>query len=130
MFSDEKLNFLTDAKGSRSYYSYLLKRVRDKEVDLLIVVEIFLIVFDAPSLNTLFVDKNLRYHGLIQAFSRTNRIFNEVKSFGNIVCFRDLQKATEDALELLVTKIVSMLCLKKVMNSTWKGLRTKFLVIM
>lgn len=118
MFSDEKLNFLTDAKGSRSYYSYLLIRVRDKEVDLIIVVEIFLIVFDAPSLNTLFVDKNLRYHGLIQAFSRTNRIFNEVKSFGNIVCFRDLQKATEDALELLVTKIVSMLCLKKVMNST------------
>ena len=68
-------------------------------MDLLIVVGMFLTGFDAPTLNTLFVDKNLRYHGLIQAFSRTNRILNKVKTFGNIVCFRDLEKATKDAIK-------------------------------
>jgi type I site-specific deoxyribonuclease, hsdR family len=74
--------------------------MRDQQVDLLIVVGMFLTGFDAPRLNTLFVDKNLRYHGLIQAFSRTNRIYDSTKSFGNIVCFRDLEQATIDAITL------------------------------
>lgn len=72
----------------------------NSEVDLIIVVGMFLTGFDAPTLNTLFVDKNLRYHGLIQAFSRTNRIYNATKSFGNIVTFRDLEAATTDAIKL------------------------------
>ena len=93
-----KTNFSTDGKEFQNYYRDLSKRVKSKEVDLLIVVGMFLTGFDAPTMNTLFVDKNLRYHGLIQAFSRTNRIFNEVKPFGNIVCFRDLEKATQEAI--------------------------------
>ena len=94
-----KTNFSTDGKEFQNYYRDLSKRVKSKEVDLLIVVGMFLTGFDAPTMNTLFVDKNLRYHGLIQAFSRTNRIFNEVKPFGNIVCFRDLEKATQEAIK-------------------------------
>jgi len=94
-----KTNFSTDGKGFQNYYKDLSLKVRDREIDLLIVVGMFLTGFDAPTLNTLFVDKNLRYHGLIQAFSRTNRIFNKVKTFGNIVCFRDLEKATKDAIK-------------------------------
>ena len=74
--------------------------MKNQEVDLLIVVGMFLTGFDAPTLNTLFVDKNLRYHGLIQAFSRTNRIYDATKSFGNIVTFRDLEQATIDAISL------------------------------
>ncbi|MCI6988812.1 MAG: HsdR family type I site-specific deoxyribonuclease [Campylobacter sp.] len=93
-------NYSIDAKGFGNYYENLSQRVKDKEVDLLIVVGMFLTGFDAPTLNTLFVDKNLRYHGLIQAFSRTNRILNRVKAFGNVVCFRDLQEATKDAIEI------------------------------
>ena len=93
-----KTNFSTDGKEFQNYYRDLSKRVKSKEVDLLIVVGMFLTGFDAPTMNTLFVDKNLRYHGLIQAFSRTNRIFNKVKPFGNIVCFRDLEKATQEAI--------------------------------
>lgn len=92
-------NYSTESGEFQNYYKDLSRRVRDKEVDLLIVVGMFLTGFDAPTLNTLFVDKNLRYHGLIQAFSRTNRILNKVKAFGNIVCFRDLEKATEDAIK-------------------------------
>ena len=94
-----KTNFSTDSNGFQNYYKDLSLRVKDRQVDLLIVVGMFLTGFDAPTLNTLFVDKNLRYHGLIQAFSRTNRILNEVKAFGNIVCFRDLEKATKDAIK-------------------------------
>jgi len=94
-----KLNFSTEGKEFQNYYSDLSNRVKNKEVDLLIVVGMFLTGFDAPTLNTLFVDKNLRYHGLIQAFSRTNRILNKVKTFGNIVCFRNLERATEDAIK-------------------------------
>ncbi len=74
--------------------------MKDREIDLLIVVNMFLTGFDATTLNTLWVDKNLRHHGLIQAFSRTNRILNSVKAFGNIICFRDLKKATDDAIAL------------------------------
>lgn len=92
-------NYSTEAGEFQNYYKDLSRRVKEKEVDLLIVVGMFLTGFDAPTLNTLFVDKNLRYHGLIQAFSRTNRILNKVKAFGNIVCFRDLEKATEDAIK-------------------------------
>lgn len=94
-----KSTFSVEGNEFQNYYSDLSKKVKNKEVDLLIVVGMFLTGFDAPTLNTLFVDKNLRYHGLIQAFSRTNRILNKVKAFGNIVCFRNLEKATEDAIK-------------------------------
>ncbi|WP_069637231.1 type I restriction endonuclease subunit R [Campylobacter pinnipediorum] len=95
-----KTNFSTVGGDFQNYYNDLSQRFKNKEVDLLIVVGMFLTGFDAPTLNTLFVDKNLRYHGLIQAYSRTNRILNKVKTFGNVVCFRDLQKATEDAIKI------------------------------
>ena len=94
-----KTNFSTNGNEFQNYYKDLSLKVKEKEVDILIVVGMFLTGFDAPKLNTLFVDKNLRYHGLIQAFSRTNRILNKVKTFGNIVCFRDLEKATKDAIK-------------------------------
>ncbi len=95
-----KMNYSIDSKGFQDYYRDLAKRVKNKEVDLLIVVGMFLTGFDAPTLNTLFVDKNLRYHGLMQAFSRTNRIYDATKTFGNIVTFRDLEQATIDAITL------------------------------
>ena len=106
-----KMNYGIDSKGFQDYYRDLAKRVKGKDsngnelpkkekVDLLIVVGMFLTGFDAPTLNTLFVDKNLRYHGLIQAFSRTNRIYDATKTFGNIVTFRDLETATIDAITL------------------------------
>src|SRR5690606_26462001 len=88
-------------------------RVKNKEVDLLIVVGMFLTGFDAPTLNTLFVDKNLRYHGLMQAFSRTNRIYNATKTFGNIITFRDLEKATVDAITLFGDKNTKNVVLEK-----------------
>lgn len=97
----------------QNYYRDLSMRVKDREVDLLIVVNMFLTGFDAPTLNTLYVDKNLRYHGLIQAFSRTNRILNSVKQYGNIVCFRDLQKNTEGALALFGNKDAEGIALLK-----------------
>jgi type I restriction enzyme R subunit len=106
-----KSNFSMDSNGFQNYYRDLAKRVKgtddsgkrlpmDEQVDLLIVVGMFLTGFDAPTLNTLFVDKNLRFHGLIQAYSRTNRIFDATKTFGNIVTFRDLEQATIDAITL------------------------------
>lgn len=95
-----KTNFGVESKEFQNYYRDLANRVRRQEIDLLIVVGMFLTGFDAPTLNTLFVDKNLRYHGLIQAFSRTNRIYDSTKTFGNIVTFRDLEKATVDAITL------------------------------
>ena len=93
-------NFGVDSTEFQNYYRDLAKRVKKQQVDLVIVVGMFLTGFDAPTLNTLFVDKNLRYHGLIQAFSRTNRILDATKTFGNIVTFRDLEKATIDAITL------------------------------
>ena len=93
-------NFDTSADKFQNYYKDLSMRVKNREVDLLIVVNMFLTGFDATTLNTLWVDKNLKMHGLIQAYSRTNRILNSVKTYGNIVCFRDLQKATDDAIAL------------------------------
>ena len=95
-----KTNFSVDSKGFQNYYRDLAKQVKAKEIDLLIVVGMFLTGFDAPTLNTLFVDKNLRYHGLMQAYSRTNRIYDATKTFGNIVTFRDLEQATIDAITL------------------------------
>lgn len=95
-----KTNFSVDSKGFQNYYRDLAKRVKSKEVDLLIAVGMFLTGFDAPTLNTLFVDKNLRFHGLIQAYSRTNRIYDATKTFGNIVTFRDLEEATVKAITL------------------------------
>lgn len=95
-----KTNFGVENKSFQNYYRDLAKQVKAKEIDLLIVVGMFLTGFDAPALNTLFVDKNLRYHGLIQAYSRTNRIFDATKTFGNIVTFRDLEQPTIDAIRL------------------------------
>ncbi len=95
-----KTSFSVDSNGFQNYYRDLAKRVKSRDIDLLIVVGMFLTGFDAPTLNTLFVDKNLRYHGLIQAYSRTNRIYDATKTFGNIVTFRDLEKATIDAITL------------------------------
>ena len=90
-------NFDTSNKGFSNYYTNLSDKMKNQEIDLLIVVNMFLTGFDAPTLNTLWVDKNLKYHGLLQAFSRTNRILNNVKTYGNIICFRNLKQATEDA---------------------------------
>lgn len=95
-----KTNYSVESKEFQNYYRDISSRVKNQEVDLLIVVGMFLTGFDAPTLNTLFVDKNLRYHGLIQAYSRTNRIYDSTKTFGNIVTFRDLEKATVDAITL------------------------------
>lgn len=94
-----KTNFGIESKEFQNYYRDLSNRVKNQEVDLLIVVGMFLTGFDAPTLNTLFVDKNLRYHGLIQAFSRTNRIYDSTKRFGNIITFRDLEEATIEAIK-------------------------------
>lgn len=95
-----KTNFSVETKSFQNYYRDLAKQVKAREIDLLIVVGMFLTGFDAPTLNTLFVDKNLRYHGLIQAYSRTNRIFDATKTFGNIITFRDLEQPTIDAIRL------------------------------
>jgi type I restriction enzyme R subunit len=101
MFSQ---NWSTSSDGFEGYYKDLTKRLKDRELDLVIVVNMFLTGFDATTLNTLWVDKNLRQHGLLQAYSRTNRILNSVKTYGNIVCFRDLEKETTDAISLFGNK--------------------------
>ncbi len=94
-------NYTTkDSKSFYNYYNDIAKRVKHKQIDVLLVVNMFLTGFDSKSLNTLYVDKNLKYHGLIQAYSRTNRILNELKSQGNIVCFRNLKEATDEAISL------------------------------
>lgn len=108
-----KTNFGIDGQGFQNYYRDLANRVRSREVDLLIVVGMFLTGFDAPTLNTLFVDKNLRFHGLIQAFSRTNRIYDATKTFGNIVAFRDIEQATIDALTIFGNKNTKNVVLEK-----------------
>lgn len=108
-----KTSFGVDSKEFQNYYRDLAKRVKSQEIDLLIVVGMFLTGFDAPTLNTLFVDKNLRYHGLMQAFSRTNRIYDATKTFGNIVTFRDLEQATIDAITLFGDKNTKNVVLEK-----------------
>lgn len=114
-------NFDTSADKFQNYYKDLSMRVKNREVDLLIVVNMFLTGFDATTLNTLWVDKNLKMHGLIQAFSRTNRILNSVKTFGNIVCFRNLQKATEAAIALFGDKEASGVVLLRSYESYYFG---------
>ena len=114
-------NYSIDSSSFQNYYRDLAQRMRDQQVDLLIVVGMFLTGFDAPRLNTLFVDKNLRYHGLIQAFSRTNRIYDSTKSFGNIVCFRDLEQATIDAITLFGDQHTRGVILEHSYDSYLKG---------
>ncbi|MGL5903827.1 MAG: HsdR family type I site-specific deoxyribonuclease, partial [Cetobacterium sp.] len=116
-----KTNFGIDSKEFQNYYRDLSNRVKNGEIDLLIVVGMFLTGFDAPTLNTLFVDKNLRYHGLIQAFSRTNRIYDSTKTFGNIVTFRDLEQATIDAITLFGDKNTKNVVLEKSYKEYMEG---------
>ncbi len=116
-----KTNFGVDSNGFQNYYRDLAKQVKAKEIDLLIVVGMFLTGFDAPTLNTLFVDKNLRYHGLMQAYSRTNRIFDSTKTFGNIVTFRDLEQATIDAITLFGDKNTKNVVLEKSYKEYMEG---------
>ncbi|MEC8629828.1 MAG: type I restriction endonuclease subunit R [Pseudomonadota bacterium] len=116
-----KTNFGVDSNGFQNYYRDLASRVRSKEIDLLIVVGMFLTGFDAPTLNTLFVDKNLRFHGLMQAFSRTNRIYDATKTFGNIVAFRDLEQATVDAITLFGDKNTKNVVLEKSYDEYMNG---------
>jgi len=116
-----KTNFSVDSNGFQNYYRDLAKQVKAKEIDLLIVVGMFLTGFDAPTLNTLFVDKNLRYHGLMQAYSRTNRIVDATKTFGNIVTFRDLEQATIDAITLFGDKNTKNVVLEKSYKEYMEG---------
>lgn len=116
-----KTNFSVESNGFQNYYRDLAKQVKAKEIDLLIVVGMFLTGFDAPTLNTLFVDKNLRYHGLMQAYSRTNRIFDATKTFGNIVTFRDLEQATIDAITLFGDKNTKNVVLEKSYKEYMEG---------
>ena len=118
-------NYDTSGDKFQNYYKDLSLRMKNKQVDLLIVVNMFLTGFDATTLNTLFVDKNLKQHGLIQAFSRTNRILNSVKAFGNIVCFRDLQQATDDAIALFGDKDASSIVILKDFWSYFNGYDNK-----
>ena len=113
--------FDTSADKFQNYYKDLSQRVKNREVDLLIVVNMFLTGFDATTLNTLWVDKNLKMHGLIQAYSRTNRILNSVKTYGNIVCFRDLQQATDDAIALFGDKDASGIVLLRSFDDYYNG---------
>ena len=114
-------NFDTSSDGFQLYYEDLSKRTKNKEIDILIVVNMFLTGFDATTLNTLWVDKNLRMHGLIQAFSRTNRILNSIKTFGNIICFRDLQNETDEAIALFGNKEAGGIVLLKTYEEYYNG---------
>lgn len=116
-----RTSFGVESKEFQNYYRDLAKRVKSQDIDLVIVVGMFLTGFDAPTLNTLFVDKNLRYHGLMQAFSRTNRIYDATKTFGNIVTFRDLEKPTIDAITLFGDKNTKNVVLEKSYEEYLKG---------
>ncbi|WP_294312653.1 type I restriction endonuclease subunit R [Prevotella sp. F0091] len=116
-----RTSFGVDSKEFQNYYRDLAKRVKNQDIDLVIVVGMFLTGFDAPTLNTLFVDKNFRYHGLMQAFSRTNRIYDATKTFGNIVTFRDLEQATVDAITLFGDKNTKNVVLEKSYEEYLKG---------
>ena len=116
-----KTNFGVDSNGFQNYYRDLAKRVQSQDIDLLIVVGMFLTGFDAPTLNTLFVDKNLRYHGLMQTYSRTNRIYDATKTFGNIVTFRNLEQATIDAITLFGDKNTKNVVLEKSYKEYMEG---------
>ncbi len=114
-------NYDTSSEKFQNYYKDVSLRMKNREIDLLIVVNMFLTGFDATTLNTLWVDKNLKQHGLIQAFSRTNRILNSIKTFGNIVCFRNLQKRTDDAVSLFGDKEAGGICVLKGYNDYYYG---------
>jgi len=116
-----KTNYSVDSKEFQNYYRDLSARVKRQEIDLIIVVGMFLTGFDAPTLSTLFVDKNLRYHGLIQAYSRTNRIYDATKTFGNIVTFRNLEQATVDAITLFGDKNTKNVLLEKSYKEYMEG---------
>lgn len=116
-----KTSYNTSAKEFENYYKDVSQRVKNREIDLLLVVNMFLTGFDATTLNTLWVDKNLKMHGLIQAFSRTNRILNSVKTFGNIVCFRDLEEATNEAIALFGDKDAKSIVLLKSYDDYYYG---------
>ncbi len=116
-------SFSVEGKSFQNYYKDLAKRVKNKEVDLLLVVGMFLTGFDAPTLNTLFVDKNLQYHGLIQGFSRTNRIYDATKSFGNIVTFRDLESKTKAAITLFGKSQTAEVLLERPYNEYMNGFK-------
>ena len=114
-------SFDTSADKFQNYYKDISQRMKNREIDLLIVVNMFLTGFDATTLNTLWVDKNLRMHGLLQAFSRTNRILNSVKTYGNIICFRDLQKETDEAIALFGDKEAGSIVLLKNYDAYYNG---------
>ena len=114
-------NYSTDSDRFQNYYKDVSLRMKNKELDLLIVVNMFLTGFDATTLNTLWVDKNLKMHGLIQAFSRTNRILNSIKTFGNIVCFRSLQRRVDDALSLFGDKNAGGVVLLRTFEDYYHG---------
>lgn len=114
-------SYNTSSDKFQNYYKDISQRVKDREVDILIVVNMFLTGFDATTLNTLWVDKNLRLHGLLQAYSRTNRILNSVKTFGNIICFRNLEKATNEAIALFGDKEASGIVLLKAYSDYYNG---------
>ena len=117
-------NYDTSSERFQNYYKDLSLRMKNRQVDLLIMVNMFLTGFDATTLNTLYVDKNLRQHGLIQSYSRTNRILNSIKTFGNIVCFRNLQQETDDAIALFGDKDAASVVLLKDFNSYYNGYDT------
>ena len=116
-----KTNYDTSSDKFQNYYKDVSLRMKNKDIDLLIVVNMFLTGFDATTLNTLWVDKNLKQHGLIQAYSRTNRILNSIKTFGNIVCFRNLQKRTDDAIATFGDENASGICLLKGYKDYYNG---------
>ena len=118
-------NYDTSSDKFQNYYKDVSLRMKNKELDLLIVVNMFLTGFDATTLNTLWVDKNLKMHGLIQAYSRTNRILNSIKTFGNVVCFRNLQKRTDDAISLFGDKNASGIVLMQSFNDYYYGYTDK-----
>ena len=118
---DFKTTYDTSAEKFQNYYKDVSLRMKNREIDLLIVVNMFLTGFDATTLNTLWVDKNLKMHGLLQAYSRTNRILNSIKTFGNIVCFRNLENATNEALALFGNKEAGGIVLLKTFEEYYHG---------
>lgn len=114
-------NYDTSSDKFQNYYKDVSLRMKNREIDLLIVVNMFLTGFDATTLNTLWVDKNLKYHGLIQAFSRTNRILNSIKTYGNIVCFRDLEERTKEAIALFGDKNAGSIVLLRTFDEYYNG---------
>lgn len=118
---DFKTNYDTSAEKFQNYYKDISLRMKNREIDLLIVVNMFLTGFDATTLNTLWIDKNVRMHGLLQAYSRTNRILNSIKTFGNIVCFRNLEQATNKSLALFGNKDAGGIVLLKTFDEYYQG---------